>query len=127
MFLIPIGLLWHNGESCEYAEPFKLGTPTTIGILFDGTIGTLTYYKDGIDLGVAFSNLGKITDQLYPIISSSTWRTQMTLGCTMWEFSSLQELCRTTILKHMNRDEGINELNLPRSLKRFVLEGLSQK
>ena len=104
-----------------------MGTPTTIGILFDGTIGTLTYYKDGINLGIAFSNLGKITDQLYPIISSSTWRTQMTLGCTRWEFSSLQEQCRTAILKHIKKDEGIDDLNLPKSLKRFVLEGLPQK
>ena len=68
-----IGLIHHDGKFSEYTEPFKLGNPTTIGILFDGTKGTLTYYKDEIYLGITFSNLGKITDSLYPIISSSAY------------------------------------------------------
>jgi len=33
---------------------------TTIGLYFDGPAGTLTYFKDGEDLGVAFTGKIKI-------------------------------------------------------------------
>ena len=59
---------------------FKVGTPTTIGLPFNGTTITLNFYKDEIDLEVSFSNLGKITDPLYPIISSSACQTQIILS-----------------------------------------------
>ena len=122
-----IGLLWHDGKFRKYTEPFKECTPTTIGIYFDGINGTLTYYKDGIDLGVAFSNLDKVTEPLYPIICSSACRTEMTLGSTRREFNSMQDCCRAVILKHMSKKEEIHQLELPRTLKIFISEGLTQK
>ena len=33
---------------------------TTVGIFFDGVSGTLTYYKDNVCLGVAFTGLQEV-------------------------------------------------------------------
>lgn len=54
------GLLWHNGTVLHYTKRFKENQPTVIGILFDGIDGTLTYYKDGTCLGVAFRGLNEV-------------------------------------------------------------------
>lgn len=54
------GLIWHGGMGLRYTKCFKENQATIIGILFDGIDGTLTYYKDGICLGVAFRGLNKV-------------------------------------------------------------------
>lgn len=54
------GLIWHAGIGHRYTKCFNENQATTIGILFDGIDGTLTYYKDGICLGVAFRGLNKV-------------------------------------------------------------------
>lgn len=54
------GLIWHGGIGLRYTKCFKENQATTIGILFDGIDGTLTYYKDGQCLGVAFRGLNKV-------------------------------------------------------------------
>ena len=51
------GCLWHNGSYRHYTKNFKENISTTIGILFDGIAGTLTYFKDGVNLGVAFTGM----------------------------------------------------------------------
>ena len=68
----------------------------TIGIYFDGCNGTLTYYKDDDCLGVAFSGLDKVEEQLYPMVSSASARTEMTLGTMKCDFLSLRCLGCTT-------------------------------
>lgn len=55
------GLLWHNGLMLHYTKRFKENQSTVVGILFDGIDGTLTYYKDGQCLGVAFRGLNEVT------------------------------------------------------------------
>ena len=35
-----------------------------------------------------------------------------------------QDRCRATVLRHLTREEQIDELELPRCLKRFISEGL---
>lgn len=57
------GIVWHNGTGVRYTKCFKENLATTIGLLFDGIDGTLTYYKDGICLGVAFRELDKVLDK----------------------------------------------------------------
>lgn len=54
------GLLWHNGVALHYTKKFKENQGTTVGLLFDGIAGTLTYYKDGLCLGVAFRGLNEV-------------------------------------------------------------------
>ena len=55
-------------------QPFQR-IATTIGLYFDGVAGTLTYYKDGMCLGVAFTGLQDVTEPLYPIVCSTAYRT----------------------------------------------------
>lgn len=44
-----------------YTKGFRENHPTQIGVLYDGIEGTLTYYKDGKCLGVAFRGLDKVS------------------------------------------------------------------
>lgn len=59
------GVLWHKGVALLYTKRFRENHPTQIGILFDGIEGTLTYYKDGKCLGVAFRDLDKVSYARY--------------------------------------------------------------
>lgn len=54
------GVIWHGGTGQRFTKCFKENLATTIGLLFDGVHGTLTYYKDGVCLGVAFRDLNKV-------------------------------------------------------------------
>ena len=56
-------------------QPFRENIATTIGLYFDGVAGTLTYYKDGACLGVAFTGLQDVTEPLYPIVCSTAAKT----------------------------------------------------
>lgn len=85
------GLLWHRGRWYHYMKPFRENVATTIGILFDGIAGTLTYYKDGICLGVAFRGLNEVKEPLYPIICSTAAKTEMTLSFMKRDFVNLQD------------------------------------
>ena len=73
------GNLYHKGQRIPYTKPFAENKSTTIGLLYDSNMGTLTYYKDGISLGVAFSGLNKVQQPIYPAICSTAARTEMTL------------------------------------------------
>ena len=42
-----------------------------LGILLDVDRGTLTFFKDGKDLGVAFTGLDGVDGPLYPMVSST--------------------------------------------------------
>ncbi len=93
-----------------------------IGILFDWFAGTLTYYKDGICLGIAFTGLQDIHDEIYPVVSSTAAKTEMTLGVTLRGFNDLQDRCRTTIMTSLKYDCDIDKLPLPTRLKDFLKE-----
>ena len=83
------GYLLHNGIIRKYTLPFEEGEPTTIGLHFDGEKGTLTYYKNGISLGIAFENLNKVNFELFPIICSSAQDSHMTLTTTKKDFKKV--------------------------------------
>jgi SPRY domain-containing SOCS box protein 3 len=61
-----------------------------VGILFDGIAGTLSFFKDGCYLGVAFHGLEKVNEHLYPIVCSTAAKTEMTLSVMKRDFVSLQ-------------------------------------
>lgn len=73
------GYLFHNGQRIPYTKQFAENKSTTIGILFDSNAGTLTYFKDSVSLGLAFSGLHKVQKPLYAAICSTAARTEMTL------------------------------------------------
>lgn len=85
------GALWHNNQWVQFTKPFLENKPTTIGLLFDAGQGTLTYFKDGLCLGVAFTGLNAITEKLYPVVCSTAAKTEMTLANTRRDFFSLQD------------------------------------
>ena len=58
---------------------------------FDGILGTLTYYKDGVNLGVAFTGLNEVKEPVYPIICSTAAKTEMSLGVLKRDFLNLQD------------------------------------
>lgn len=118
------GLLWHGGQNKQYIKPFRENIATTIGLFFDGVIGTLTYYKDGQCLGTAFTSLNEITEPLFPIVCSTAAKTEMSLGLLKRDFQSLQDRCRATILSHLTHEEQIDQLKLPLRIKTFISEGL---
>lgn len=87
------GLLWHGGRWRQFTKSFRENETTVIGIAYDGAQGTLTYYKDGDCLGVAFRGLNKVVssgEDLYPIVTSTAAKTEMTLGMTLRGFDNLQ-------------------------------------
>ncbi|XP_053203464.1 SPRY domain-containing SOCS box protein 3-like isoform X2 [Panonychus citri] len=96
------GYIWHNGESRKFCKPFRENVKTTIGLLYDSCQGTLTYYKDGVKLGVAFRGLNQVSSSLYPLVSSTAAKTVMIL-CNLkvaYYCSTLKErfpLCQMTI------------------------------
>ena len=72
------GFLYHNGQRIRYLpKPFSENTSTTIGVLYDSNLGTLTFFKDAISLGVAFTL--KIYQPIYACVASTAARTRMTL------------------------------------------------
>lgn len=54
------GCLWHGGAGSHFTKRFTENQATRIGLLFDGVNGTLTYFKDGRCLGVAFRGLNEV-------------------------------------------------------------------
>lgn len=118
------GLLWHRGAGLHFTKRFIENQATRIGLLFDGISGTLTYYKDGKCLGVAFRGLNEIKKPLYPIVTSTAAKTEMTLAEMRRDCVNLQDHCRVEIMKVIKTREQISELGLPAILSRFLEDSL---
>ncbi|XP_017565052.1 SPRY domain-containing SOCS box protein 3 isoform X2 [Pygocentrus nattereri] len=110
------GFLWHNGQSRKYTEPFY-DQNTVIGVLLDRTTGTLTFYRNGENLGLAFSNLDQVSNALFPMVSSTAPETELQLGLRTFRLSSLQEHCIHTITHCLGRLGHTHLLPLPRVLR----------
>ncbi|KAL1490358.1 hypothetical protein ABEB36_013069 [Hypothenemus hampei] len=118
------GLIWHQGKWSHYTKPFRENVSTRIGVLFDGISGTLTYYKDGKCLGIAFRGLNNIEEPLYPIVCSTAAKTEMVLENMRRDFVSLQDRCRAVIVKRIKFKEDIKFLNIPMRLQSFLCEDM---
>lgn len=118
------GLLWHNGIAYNYTKRFKENRATTVGILFDGIAGTLTYFKDGVCLGVAFRGLNLIKEPLYPIVCSTAAKTEMMLSELRRDFVNLQDRCRAEIVKKMRRARDLSQLQLPKPIMEYLAEAM---
>ncbi|XP_013404968.1 SPRY domain-containing SOCS box protein 3 [Lingula anatina] len=118
------GLLWHNGKWRQYTKPFRENEATTIGLLFDWKSGTLTYLKDGLNLGVAFTGINKVEEDLYPVICSTAAKTEMTLGVTRRAFVDLQDRCREVIVHQIQDENEVDNLPLPNKIKCYIKEAL---
>lgn len=114
------GLLWHGGTGLHFTKRFTENQATKIGLLFDGVNGTLTYYKDGRCLGVAFRGLNEIQKPLYPIVTSTAAKTEMILAEARRDFVNLQDRCRAEIMKRVKTSEQVNQLGLPFIISRYL-------
>lgn len=119
------GLLWHNGQVRTYTKRFKENEATTVGILFDGIAGTMTYYKDGQCLGVAFRGLNEVRDSLYPVVCSTAAKTEMTLCETRRDFVNLQDRCRAVIIQRLKSEKDLQALGLPHRITNYLQVALN--
>lgn len=115
------GTLRHAGKYTPYCRPFRERFSTIIGLFFDGNYGTLTYFKDGVNLGVAFRGLNEIREPLYPIVSSTSRMCVMTVKKMENEFVKLQDRCKVVILKTI-QNALIRNLNLPFGIRKYLEE-----
>lgn len=118
------GVIWHSGTWHHYTKPFRENEPTVVGLLFDGIAGTLTYYKDGKCLGVAFRGLNEVKEPLFPIICSTAAKTEMALLSMKRDFVNLQDRCRAVIVKNIKRRKDLDKLLLPSRMKMYISEAL---
>ncbi|XP_035694993.1 SPRY domain-containing SOCS box protein 3-like [Branchiostoma floridae] len=114
------GTTWHNGKYQQYTEPFYDQT-TVIGVHLNLYNGTLTYYRNGKSLGVAFRSINR-GEELYPIICSTAAETEMELGMRSCRFNSLQEKCCFTIMQAMKGKQAVDKLPLPTVIKSRLKE-----
>lgn len=84
-----------------YTKPFRENKTTRIGCFYDGFKGTLTFFKDGVSLGVAFTGLDQVKESLYPTVSSTAAKTQFQLIFAEQEFHNLQERQAISSLLHI--------------------------
>ena len=111
------GTLHHNGKTKDYTKKFERGA--VIGCHLDLWKGTLSFYKNGKPLGIAFDGL--LGKQLYPMISSTAARTRMKLLCSHKTSFSLQYLCCKEISKNIpSNTDTLDTLPLPNGLKRYI-------
>lgn len=111
------GTVWHSGQSWQYCEPFY--DSTVIGILLDMDEGTLTFYKNGKSLGIAFYEINKMATELFPTVSSTATLTEIELQRCSCRYQKLQDLCLMTVRKHVSAS-NIDSLTLPPTLQRSL-------
>ena len=85
-------------------------------VIFDGQLGTMTYFLDGRFLHQPFNNL--LTDtSLYPIIVIKPRRNNIEMPLSRsiptWDFGTLEKRCMGTILKSLRRRRNIEKLPIP--------------
>lgn len=115
------GKIWHKGVSRDYCDPF-FSTTTVIGVHLNMYKGTLTFYKNGVSLGEAFTGLNTKNQPLYPLISSTATETELGLGVRTSRYSSLQNKCFSMIRNSLKNVESIDNLPLPNLMKNHLRE-----
>ena len=115
------GLIKHNRghHKPNYSEPFpeQPKTETEIGVLLNINLRTLTYYKDGVSLGVACRKINHEHYDLFPGVLGRHG-TRMTLGRRLRSFNDLQDRCRATIMREIYNESNTDLLPIPTSTKR---------
>ena len=111
--------------------PYSQAFPkqTVIGVLLDRKEGpgTLSYYQDGVPLGVAFTVPNYLDYELFPAVWNITIRTDMKLERQLRSLNNLQERCRATIVQELSENTDIDLLNLPTATKDYLLDGYYDK
>lgn len=110
------GTFHHAGKSKEYTTRLERGA--TIGVLYDGWNGRLSFFRNSKPLGVAAEGLqGKV---LFPIVTSTAARTKMRLVRSASIPYSLQYQCCASIGQCLQHQDSIEELPLPPGIRRYL-------
>lgn len=121
------GKICHNGISEQFCKPFENSKPAKVGMLFNGLDGTLAYFVNGIFLGVAFRDISRSGEELFPIVCSPARKSEMTLCNTKRYLGSLEERCRSSIMELVTSYENLDTLPLPKNIKKYLAEALIRK
>ena len=113
------GTAWHGGQKVQYCEPFFDKT-TVIGCHLNLYKGTLAFSINGTYMGVAFTGVNNVPVPLYPIVSSTASETELGLGEQFCRYLTLQEKCLQTIKRHLEYDESVESLPLPKVFKSSI-------
>lgn len=115
------GDTYHGGVCTkQFCEPFY-DAGTVIGVHLDLYSGHLSFYKNREYLGVAYTGLNKIKEPLYPVISSTTIETEITIGVRQSRFLSLQEQCFVKVAHCLQNNTDSMNLPLPKSFQQHLL------
>lgn len=113
------GTAWHGGQKVQYCEPFFDKT-TVIGCHLNLYKGTLAFSVNGTYMGVAFTGVNSVSGPLYPIVSSTASETELGLGEQYCRYLTLQEKCLQTIKRHLEYDDSVDCLPLPKVFKSSI-------
>ena len=120
--LTSLGTTYHNGNTYPYTGAYLKDHETaTIGVLLDREHGTMSYYKNGEPLGVAFWDMNCKNKVLYPLMMSAR-HAEMTLGKRLRNFPTLKGRCREIIVKELSDRTEVDRLPIPTQMKKYLIE-----
>ena len=93
-----------------------------IGVKLNLYDGTLTYFKSGQCLGVAFTGLNQLQEPLFPLISSTAEDTELEVVSQKCRYVTLEHKCLVQIARRLRKQQDVNKLPLPPVLKRRVAQ-----
>ena len=91
-----------------------------LGMLYNSAHQTLTYFRNGMPIGLQFHDIDCEADQYYPMVSATVPGTTVKLTCTWRNTQTLQEMCRARILSALPASKAISQLDLPSALQRYL-------
>lgn len=117
-----LGQVWHKGQKRPYVPPF--GGPSVIGIYFNGIQGTLSFSVDGYCPQIAFEGLNDVKEDLFPMIGSTIYKSELFMIRQKKDYTSLLDMCRSVITKRIVHPNQCRMLELPLELEDYVNEEL---
>ena len=97
-----------------------------IGVLLVRTLGTLSYYQDGMPLEMAITVPDHLDYELFPAVWTIFPGTDIMLVRRLRSFyndNNLQDRCRATIMELISEKTDIDLLNLPTAMKDYLRDG----
>ena len=116
------GQIWHNGQRQEYLP--QADGPSIIGVYFDGAQGTISFSVNGNCPKVAFEGLDAVKKDIFPIVASTIYKSELFLLKQRCDYPSLSDRCRSVITQRIIHPSQTRTLGLPRTVESYVNEEL---
>lgn len=129
------GALWHANQTKVYCLPFDDQKLMRIGCLFDGYNGRLSFFRNGVYMGVAFENLitrnanglCDVNHELFPMVSSTVSKSLIRLEVACENFATLKEMCRERVQQQMILGSNSSSINVGDESKENFYESFIHK